>query len=482
MMNAAIVTNPMDIGADRGVSAGSQKSQPGTPLFDAVLNTEINGSQDQPREAPKSGAEAMSPSDQSVHQLVQVVDSQTQAADAVTASVVHYQALSVQLPVELAVDEAPNLQAAEAPADAVVDRSAQETVSVRTFAYVPVEESLEDAAAGTRKDAPEAPVMLEEGISENLPKDAEARSRFFGMTPKEIAQALVDSQMSANAGSSGPAIIHADKVSVERAPRVRSEENPLPVQPQYPAEHAVSSGGLLSAVLKPVEGIARDMTYSQQVIAAIMQDTEAKSDMAQAFTGHDSTGSENTGTSQPHVNAQDALFAIPGRVSFESVIRGLDTAQVEAPSSSNTETHTKVIDQIVREIRLRQFQGGSDLMVKLNPAELGQIRLQISRTAEGMTSQIHTSSEQVRGLLQAHLPALTEALTNAGLKMDQVTVTSGASFSSLMQENAFGHAYQQRNNQRHSHTGGQEMSFDPALMNAANNAALAGSAGYSWLA
>lgn len=170
--------------------------------------------------------------------------------------------------------------------------------------------------------------------------------------------------------------------------------------------------------------------------------------------------------------------------SSDLMVKGLDATQKpEAPTSSNTELQTKIIDQLVREVKLRQFQGQSDLMVKLNPPELGQIRLHITQTANGLTTQINASSEVVRGLLQAHIPALTNALADAGLRMDQVSVTSETSFDSLMQDNTSDTAYQQRNKTRQQHSDkGQDMTVHPAMINAASGFGAAGSIGYSWLA
>ena len=176
---------------------------------------------------------------------------------------------------------------------------------------------------------------------------------------------------------------------------------------------------------------------------------------------------------------------IPGRTSFESVIRSLDaTVPAQSADMPNTETRIRIIDQVVQEIRLRQFQGQTDITIKLNPAELGALRLHISQTANGLTSLIQASSDLVKGLLQANLPALTQALSDAGVKMDQVTVTSGTPYDSLMHDNASGTAYQQGGKSgRHNTGGSSETDVNPALINVAMGGVTpGGSVGYSWLA
>ncbi|MCX6345523.1 MAG: flagellar hook-length control protein FliK [Armatimonadetes bacterium] len=235
--------------------------------------------------------------------------------------------------------------------------------------------------------------------------------------------------------------------------------------------------------------ISGNMTFSPQVIKAITGDIASQIGVPEASVSSATNENQTANTASSTGDTQNAAIAMPVRSSFDNMVKGLDAAQKpEASTSSNTELQTKIIDQLVREVKLRQFQGQSDLTVKLNPPELGQIRLQITQTANGLTTQINASSEVVRGLLQAHIPALTNALADAGLKMDQVSVTSETSFDLLMQDNTSDTAYQQRNKTRQQHSDNpQNMTVHPAMINAAGvlRQALdgaAGSVGYSWLA
>jgi len=126
------------------------------------------------------------------------------------------------------------------------------------------------------------------------------------------------------------------------------------------------------------------------------------------------------------------------------------------------------------------------MVVKLHPPELGSLSVRVMQDAQGLTSQIQATSENVRSLLQAHLPLLVDALSNVGVRLNSVTVTSDASFNALMHDSAQESAQQQYETPRHILRQAQDAagafgaagvpeSFD-------SPASLLGSVGYSWLA
>lgn len=95
---------------------------------------------------------------------------------------------------------------------------------------------------------------------------------------------------------------------------------------------------------------------------------------------------------------------------------------------------SRIIDQVVRGISLHRAGEHSDIVVRLNPPELGALRLQVSQVATedataGMTAHIQTTNSQVRGLLETHMPLLMDSLARAGLRMDSISVSVGSSFS-----------------------------------------------------
>lgn len=153
----------------------------------------------------------------------------------------------------------------------------------------------------------------------------------------------------------------------------------------------------------------------------------------------------------------------------------------QAEQAPTTEQHTRVIEQIVREVQLNQSDGRRDIVVRLNPPELGTLRLQISQDMAGMTSHIQASTDQVKGLLQAHVPALVEALSNAGIRVDAVSVSSGPMFGAFAQDTT-GNAYGRQDQQKRSTANKQTAGGIEATALFAARETQSYQAGHSWLA
>lgn len=250
-------------------------------------------------------------------------------------------------------------------------------------------------------------------------------------------------------------------------------------------------GAVLGETQAAPKNAAKQETISTaQVINAVVEEIGPKPGKVESASSSDNAGNQGANMGSQGAEAQSVVVNVPNQTSFDSVIKGVgSTSQPQPTQNPNTEMHTRIIEQLVSEVKLRQVQGQNDLMVKLNPGELGTIRLRITQGDGGLTSQIQASSDHVRNMLQAHLPAITEALSGAGLKVQQVTVSAETAFNSFMQDNnASGTAYQQQNRSRHNSRGqqfggSQDMVINPAILNAAAGSyGINGSAGYSWLA
>jgi flagellar hook-length control protein FliK len=227
---------------------------------------------------------------------------------------------------------------------------------------------------------------------------------------------------------------------------------------------------------------SREFTIKPQVVNPVKSDAGVfSSNQANVVTeissaddasvGSDTSGSQNADQSA-------ALFA-----SDSNIKQANQTQAARSASQIDDSIHERIIDQIVKEVKMIKLPQRTDLVVRLTPPELGSLRVQISQSANGMMAQIETSGDQVKSLLQAHLPALNQAFSDAGLKMDSVSVTSGTSFGSLMQDTAQGSAQQQYSGQRRYYGNSQDSSGSQNMINMPiNSAALDMNQGYSWLA
>lgn len=225
---------------------------------------------------------------------------------------------------------------------------------------------------------------------------------------------------------------------------------------------------------------SREFTIKPQVISPVGGLAESSStlssDAVSQVTSTDKS-SVNADTSGSQ-NNQAALFT--GQTMSDATVK--QTAQAQPATRTDQPLHTQIIDQVVQNVKLIKLPQQNDIVVKLTPPELGTLRVQISQAEQGMTTQIQTSGEQVKGLLQAHLPALNQAFSDAGLKMDSVSVTSGTSFGSLMQDSANGSAQQQQGGQRHHYAGSQDANGNQTATNMSTVATSGETTTYSWLA
>ena len=244
-----------------------------------------------------------------------------------------------------------------------------------------------------------------------------------------------------------------------------------------------------NAVAQTVRGDAK-RTEVESITTAAAQSDQQTADTVSAVSsvGTESAGNDKTSSGQSKPNTDSTQTA---SVAFATQLQNADqpvsssAATAAHTASTATEQHMQIIDQIVQQAKLNNYDGGSDLVVKLSPPELGNLKLQIVQDASGITSHIQASSENVRGLLQAHLPALMDALSNAGIKMDAVSVSvstdsSAGSFAQTMQQ---GQAQSDSGQSRQNYAYERGISNTSAVSDVVySSQQIASQVGFSWLA
>jgi flagellar hook-length control protein FliK len=92
-----------------------------------------------------------------------------------------------------------------------------------------------------------------------------------------------------------------------------------------------------------------------------------------------------------------------------------------------------VVDQVVRDIRVEVGRGRSEMTIRLDPPELGQIAVRLVSQNGSVTAGFHAESEGVRSLLESHLPALKSALADAGIAVQSFSVSTGTESGAFQQ-------------------------------------------------
>lgn len=82
----------------------------------------------------------------------------------------------------------------------------------------------------------------------------------------------------------------------------------------------------------------------------------------------------------------------------------------------------QVLDQVVQRLSLRSFQGSQRLTMDLQPAELGQVHLELVQEQDRIQVRLLAQSSEAQGILERSLPQLQEALQQQGLRLDSIQV------------------------------------------------------------
>lgn len=289
-----------------------------------------------------------------------------------------------------------------------------------------------------------------------------------------------------------PARMVAGKEQVQTKPDMPDQQAPVVSDVPKPAESSDKPSRQLRAESKPMAETPVMAQQPAQEPRQVQSETTVTSNSvlaAKVETGkvvmpaESSDGTPtDTGASKDGGDHFD-LAALLNRTEQAHRSSTGAASRVEHAETPAANIDRRIIDQVVRAVTLHKGDGRTDMVVRLNPPDLGTLTVQMTQDASGVTSQIQTSSDQVRGLLQAHMPALMDALSEAGVKVNSVQVTSSPSFNTLMHNSAqeSGYQHQQGNAPQRRYPGADgamTMTIDPAAMAASSYE----SAGYSWLA
>lgn len=113
---------------------------------------------------------------------------------------------------------------------------------------------------------------------------------------------------------------------------------------------------------------------------------------------------------------------------------GVNAAGAAQPTAGLADVDgERVAEQAMRGLRGAIAQKGGGVTLRLNPGELGQIKIQVDMQGGMVKAQIHTVTETARTLLQQQIHSLKASLEGHGLTVESLNVTqtsssNGASF------------------------------------------------------
>lgn len=98
---------------------------------------------------------------------------------------------------------------------------------------------------------------------------------------------------------------------------------------------------------------------------------------------------------------------------------GENTENVQAPEA----LMNRIVEQIVRQVRIRVLPETTSLEMQLTPATLGKVHLQVSVTGGISTASMTVENQAAKEALESQMIQLKESFAEQGLKVDAVEVT-----------------------------------------------------------
>lgn len=209
----------------------------------------------------------------------------------------------------------------------------------------------------------------------------------------------------------------------------------------------------------------------------ISTSSSADSDDALGFAGGSNTQPEVADVSSGSGSQQAFGMELKTQMGTEPVVRQAQTAPAQAPQADPT-LGEKMVGQIVKEVSLHKLGENTTLSIRLDPPELGTLRVSVTSQSGVLTTQLESPNAVVRGILETHLPSLKEALASAGVEISKFSVSSGTDFGAQAQRQQ---AWQQMRFAPSVAFAGHTQELHPELLTAAA-AVQTQAAGYSWLA
>lgn len=353
-------------------------------------------------------------------------------------------AKSVQNPIQ-----APEIE--EAPASVTVPR-------------VAVQSTTEQAATAPRKTvAPQAEVQA----ATPAPKSADEQLLDFKVASTSTAPVAVKEDsvfvLNGDGSTQGARQVAAAQPQVEAAlpnaigPKaVAPQSFDAPQQPQAAPALGTAAAPVTSASPSPAKAEAPATTQvasapapqtpvqpaAPQVTAPVLAQAPATVVPQATVITTDARPTSESSASTPKAastQSSDASFepsALESSAGFQSLAR--TSTQEDAPQAGlgfGQDTLRQVLNQVAKELGVREaaFTQVSDalaasgkensrLLIKLKPASLGEVQVDLSVVGGKLTARLIASTAEVRDAFVRDLPAFKANLETQGIKIDQVSV------------------------------------------------------------
>jgi flagellar hook-length control protein FliK len=87
-----------------------------------------------------------------------------------------------------------------------------------------------------------------------------------------------------------------------------------------------------------------------------------------------------------------------------------------------------VVNQVARALKAVVKEANNEVVIRLDPPDMGHIKIKLTSEMGGISASFHAESDAVKAILQTNLPALHTAMTEAGISVQQMTLSARSDF------------------------------------------------------
>jgi flagellar hook-length control protein FliK len=279
---------------------------------------------------------------------------------------------------------------------------------------------------------------LQQQLDRILPLVISASSAAAQATPEKSAQAQVVHQAIPVVSQVSAEVRQIRSAGGERA---QTHEN----SPQAPLALEPSDENSLSkpSTQQPLSGAPTDSKTGLQEtqmakifsVASSQPQPDRKGAEPMLTTPFVAHAEESAPSDQPE--SSEIKFAIPQQQQNDAAMhmaangpRAIQTAglsdvaavkMMQLPTGQQL-PETQLVEQVVSHLAAGNNGETSRILLRLNPAELGTLRIELTMEGDKLRAQLHAQTQQVQEVLDRHLPQLRDALQMQGLKIDSFRV------------------------------------------------------------
>ncbi|MCD6394127.1 MAG: flagellar hook-length control protein FliK [Planctomycetes bacterium] len=121
-------------------------------------------------------------------------------------------------------------------------------------------------------------------------------------------------------------------------------------------------------------------------------------------------------------NAESGEQAVVGNIAPGNITEQSPAAAESARPAANADSHPSVVEQIMEPVRTSFSAGSRQIVIQLNPPELGKVNITFREGADGITGLLQVDEPQTRHQLQQALPEIIQNLQNSGVQIKRLDV------------------------------------------------------------